>query len=874
MWILLSLLIVAAESAATNDTPHPYANEVFRCDFAEGWDANYDRWPDGWSRRRGEGYPHFIEINLVDDPDGTPRRCLEMVLDGGAATVYSPPIDVRSSHTYVFDGWIKTAGLRHDEAYFTITMLDAQRRRLDTFRSSAVGGTSDWTRAQLGPVWSSHPDAHYAVIGMHLAPTVAPDLKGKAWFTDLWMGSLPRLALGSNASLDLHDSPEQVEIRCDISGLTNLEWTAQLTLEGPNGQLIDEAVYALSDAQPEVDQRVASKDDDSSVEPSDTPPAASYSSSIRWQPTISRVGFYRVRATILGSQGPVQQRELDLAVIEPQQAAPRGEFGWTLPQGDHPLPLPTLAQLLGQVGVHWVKFPMWYDASDATRTTDLTWFTERLRSQGIGTIGLLYRPPASVRAQFGDSASLSAADLLTTPQEVWYPSLETVMLRTSLSVRRWQLGDDRDTSLVGFHDLERRIAELKAKLDEVGHDVQLGFGWNWLDQSPVSDVPWRFQTMSADPPLTDEELTAYLSLPPPQTERHVALEPLDRDQYDTPTRAADLVWRMLAAKTGGADAIFLPDPFNDRHGLMKSDGTPGALLLPWRTTALALAGTEYLGSLTLPGGSHNAVFVRADTAVMVVWNEQPTREELYLGEDVSQVDIWGHRTALPLDEGRQSVEVGPLPTFVVGLNRPIAEWRMAFQFERERLPSVFGTPHAQALQIQNFFPGGAGGRMRLITPSEWFVSPHSFDFELAAGEVALRPLEILFPFNADSGLHRVEAEFELTADRAYRFSAYRQIGVGLGDVVVELGTQLLENGDLLVEQRLTNHTDQPISFTCNLFAPQRRRIRQQILRIPRGTDVTTYRLTDGAELIGQMLWLRADEVGGQRSLNYHVRATE
>ena len=89
---------------------------------------------------------------------------------------------------------------------------------------------------------------------------------------------------------------------------------------------------------------------------------------------------------------------------------------------------------------------------------------------------------------------------------------------------------------------------------------------------------------------------------------------------------------MLAAKTGGADAIFVPNPFDDQQGLMKADGSPGALLLPWRSTALALSGAEYLGSIVLPEGSHNAVFVRDDTAVMVVWHERPTRERLYLGE--------------------------------------------------------------------------------------------------------------------------------------------------------------------------------------------------------------------------------------------------
>ena len=517
MWILLSLLIVAADATATNDTPWPYADEVFHCNFGSSWDTNYDRWPDGWSRRTGRGYPHFLDINLTDDPTRPERRCLEVELNGGAAAVYSPPVEIRSSQTYLLTVQVRTADLRHDRASVSITMLDAQRRRLDTYTSLPLVETNDWTTLRIGPVASSHPDAQFAVIGLHVDPTTTPDLKGKAWFSDIQLSSLPRLALGSNASLDLHHGLGEVEIRCDISGLSQRDWTAQLVLEDPYGRIVDQQSFSLADAEPDLDVALpfVYPRDATGEEGDEVARVAPlrYGSSVRWQPKIPRVGFYRVRATIEGPRGLVQQREFELAVIEPIEPAPRGEFGWSPPQGAHPLPLPTLAQLLSQVGVHWVKFPMWYDATDPTHTAELMWFTERLRSQGIGTIGLLHRPPPSVRAQFGDSASLSAADMLTTPLEVWYPSLETVLLRTSLSVRRWQLGTDLDTSLVGFHGLENRVAHLKSKLDQVGHDVQLGFGWNWLHERPSNRVPWRFQTMSANPPLTDRELTAYLSLP-------------------------------------------------------------------------------------------------------------------------------------------------------------------------------------------------------------------------------------------------------------------------------------------------------------------------------------------------------------------------
>jgi hypothetical protein len=49
---------------------------------------------------------------------------------------------------------------------------------------------------------------------------------------------------------------------------------------------------------------------------------------------------------------------------------------------------------------------------------------------------------------------------------------------------------------------------------------------------------------------------------------------------------------------------------------MQVDGTPAELFLPWRTTATAISGGEYLGQMQLPGGSINHVFVRDGEAIL------------------------------------------------------------------------------------------------------------------------------------------------------------------------------------------------------------------------------------------------------------------
>ena len=119
------------------------------------------------------------------------------------------------------------------------------------------------------------------------------------------------------------------------------------------------------------------------------------------------------------------------------------------------------------------------------------------------------------------------------------------------------------------------------------------------------------------------------------------MDPLDRVTYDLETRACDLVNRMVSAKVCSADGIFLSDPFDSHQGILNEDATPDDLFVPWRTTAQLLSGAEYLGELQLPGQTRNRVFKKGDQAMMVLWNETPTTETLFLGTNGSLVNLWG-----------------------------------------------------------------------------------------------------------------------------------------------------------------------------------------------------------------------------------------
>lgn len=246
---------------------------------------------------------------------------------------------------------------------------------------------------------------------------------------------------------------------------------------------------------------------------------------------------------------------------------------------------------------------------------------------------------------------------------------------------------------------------------------------------------------------------------------------------------------------------------------------------------------------------------------MVIWNDREVIENLYLGEDVRQCDIWTqHRAAA--QQNQQAIHVGPVPSFVTGVSEPIARWNMAIKFEKTQLPSVFGVPQQNTYTLKNFFAGcrwsGTANYARHQTCCACSIS------NWPLGEEVQQPLTITLPFDASSGRQNIRIDFEINADRHYEFSVYRHLNVGLGDVTLDCSHHLSDDGDLIVEQFVDNQSADEVSFKCLLFAVDRPRLVSQVVRLGKDRDAKVYRFPNGRQLIGKTLMLRAEEIGGSQ----------
>ena len=865
---LTSLLILTALAATASEERHVEAVEVYACDFSE--DANYDRWPDDWQRQRGPQWPFYVQIGLKEDAEAVAKQCLKIDGNGGSASVSSPTIAVSHKFSYVVEARLRSENLKHSRVQVRIDFSDESGQVLESQTSPWFKNTKGWTKIHIGPISIAHPEVQQAKVTLLVERGEHVDLAGQVSLDDVWVARLPRMTVRTNSSFNVYTDTRDVVVTCNLSGI--LEKDPDIHFE-----LLDASSHRLKDTSIQLDGRLITEriSKASDIVRKSISKVKGYEGSTEWRPPIQEFGFYRVKVSMQTQRGTLEERVISLAVVPPMNEKAQGEFGWSLAGDKIPLSHEQLVELLPRVAVNWIKLPVWYGESEPERGEQLILLAEQLAAKDIEIVGVIDRPPLDLDLGKQTAADTTIADLLMSDEDhsSWLPSLDAVLTRLSLRVRWWQLGVDHDTSFSDFRNLEYDIGALRAQLFRFGQEVKLGLGWPWHAMaSDAKKATWDFQQLSASPALTGNEISTYLSLPKRQgVARWAMVEPLSRKNYDLETRTRDLVEQILAAKIHGADGIFVTTPFDNQQGLMTEEGTPGELLLPWRTTASLLSGAKYLGQIRLPGRSENHLFENAHGEVlMVVWNRQPQEEVLYLGEAVRIIDVWGRDTTPQQQDYRQVIHADPSPKFVVGLDPHVAKWRMQANLTENHIPSIMGYEHPNSFEITNTFDQGAGGSVELIAPEDWQVLPPKLTYKLAADERTRRPFHIVLPFDANSGEAVLRADFNFSATRAYRFSIYRDIKVGDQDIELELHTHIDEKRRLVVEQRMINHSGKFADFKCLLYAQDRRTQKMHVFRLGSSYDLQTYYFPNGQELLGTKLWLSAEEIEGTRVLNHRV----
>ena len=266
------------------------------------------------------------------------------------------------------------------------------------------------------------------------------------------------------------------------------------------------------------------------------------------------------------------------------------------------------------------------------------------------------------------------------------------------------------------------------------------------------------------------------------------------------------------------------------------------------------------------------MFYGLSGTIMVVWNETPGEELLFLGKDSVIINAWGKKTRPEIDNVRHRVPVGPVPVFVTNLHHDVAMIRTKCTLETPDIPSRYGEQIPNTLYFTNTTGESLNGWLTMVPPPGVTVEPKAVQFHLMGGETLERPVTFHLDAQAISGKQTLRVDVQANLQDAPIFGVYLPIHIGGGDVSIDLSTRLNRNNELEVQQAFINEGQRLANFTCTLYIPNRPLQKMQIRSQGFGRADYTYTIPNGQMLIGKQLRVIAREINGRRVLRYEITA--
>jgi hypothetical protein len=652
-------VLTASEIAA------PIGKTVFRCNFDRAWDRNYDDWPDRWDRITGPDYPKYVEIAIVGEkfPD---ERFLQIHLDGGRVGLLSPSIPISDKSTYRFSGQVRLRATQFDEAFFTISFFDNDKKPLGSFFSRKIEKTGGWMTLSIAPIEPPSASARFLRIGLFVTPTTKADLSGTVDFRDLRLARLPRLRLSSSSKLGLIDLQDKNQIIGQLTGVepsSNKSATVALAVFGPFDQLLDRR---------EINVPLE-------IEPEGKAEGALASGRFVWAAPIAQAGYYRVDARLLNKSAEGAKKAslcrdtLSLNILAQFASSPKSPFGWSLGRLPSTSDSANSQTLVANSGIGWIKLPI-ADFSEMSKSQidQLNLLCDQLKSNSQRIVGVLDQ---------GETMT----DTIETDREQVEKSLRQTLERFVSRIGWWQLGADTDMSLNHKEDWQEKVAEIKKLFDQLAPKPRLGIPW-----SRSATIPSFISHDRANRGRIIDFLSIYL--PADATRGNLAsqldetysqqlplwvtIRPLEPDGNLFSDRLADLVTRMIKLKIAGVDAIYLADPLSPGSGLVDCEGRPNRFFLPWRTTALMLGSATPAGSVELRDNRlENRLFIGPGGPTLVVWSRDPHGEPIRFDLDsidpkTTAIDPFGTKLSpLIVSNGVRFIPIGPVPIFLVDISQ-------------------------------------------------------------------------------------------------------------------------------------------------------------------------------------------------------------
>ena len=849
-------------------------------------------------------------------------------LDGGQFQARTNTFPADADYRYTLSCDLRCEGLLHDRVSVELVFLDSEDQTLRTIPLGPISGTKPWrtlVNTAAAPTQTTNMFLRLSVLG---GKDGLEDIRGRIGFDNLSVTASPQLKLTTDQVRGVYLQDDTIVATAAATGTGPRDHAIEFVVtDALHREVLRQRATIRQD--PSGDTKPLTKTARWTLPPL---PAGAYHLSA--QSAQSAEWANSGNSTPFRSGDPLRA-ETTFAVLDPRLTGPpHGVFGWTLQRAIDPQdPAKPFAEFLRQSGAAWLKYPCWIPPRPQSGIERLLDVLNQVRTQDIQTVGMLDRPPINPRVPRSrfvsktDAANLSnvtresptvelrhdlstaaparywtdsvdasadrgrqsnrgrqsrtAAGIVNHLREIdqWQPDLSPVMSQLTVDQVRWQLGRDDDYSFLQRGSLQKPIEVIAEGLRGFGQPLRIALPWPWTEPTlGGADNAWQTYCLGSRQPMSAPELDAALSgLAPSAIDGGsvwVSLQTIPADRYTNRDRIIDLVSRMIAVKSHPVTAAFLTDADAPATGIVTKDGRPGPLYLPFRTTSRLIGNLRRAGSLDLQPDVRSSIFIGKDTAVLILSSPQPDTVNLYLGEDVQIVDVWGRiRPAALLDENgsrRHTVQTGPLPIFIINPDPVLLAFRTGVRLSRHRLDAVLGENQSVSVQFTNPTADTLTGEMRVEGPRSWHIQSDR-QWQSAPRSIQTIDANVVLSNTVKIGDYRLPLRFDFDGDPQRSITEYRSVSVGARGLKLRSSRRILPDNRLRVRIEMTNTSVRDQRYDCLLFPPPGRRYQMQTLTIQPGTTTTAdFYWRDATDLLSETMLLRAVQQDGDQVLNYDV----
>lgn len=867
--LLLALLAGRAGAQAGSDV----SRVVRQFDFEERDRGNVEDLPMDWIKVEGPGRPHYVNGRLANDEAFSGRYSFKFELNGGSL-VYRYPhghVRVHPGASYRVSAMVKTDALPNARARLSVHFVDRDNRTIKSgtrHSSPFVSTNGEWGRVSvdaLAPDGAEWLEVELGLLQPSLyrdtslgdAALFDQDITGRAWFDEVTVAQVPRVRLSTVRAGNVFPRRERMVVRAQINDRLTDDLVGQLTVTDAEGRRVYQRSGSLE------------------MGPKDAHGTRSTDIAIGELPA----GWYRASLRLSSRGVDVADESIELIQLPDDYTSLEPDPRFGVIATDLPFAAwDDLPHLLPTVGAARVKLAVWSNEGEveSSKQVDFARVLETLRDLRITPTACFIAPPPALADAIGGN---SWQQLLKAPPETWQPQLAYLVARYSGYLDRWQFGMDADAQqFVSNPAMRQAYGLMHDQFRRLVDKPDLAMPWPaWFDMEGTLPATVALNVPSD---VLPHQLPLYINdLKKAEGQQlSISLQLLSREQYGRQAQMRDFVQRIAYALSAGAERIDAPLPFDV---VRYEDGTvqkqPQEMLLVLRTIFSTLGGSTYRGPVPIDPEVEAFLFERpSGEGVMLVWTKSPTGSPktipVVLGNRPQRVDLMGNVSPVlrPKDAiGTTDVEVGPIPSFVVGIDGRLAQFRSSFKFDNPLVESSFQS-HRRMLSFTNPYPVAISGRIRMTGPQGWTVSPEVPNFHLNPGETYRGPVSIEFPYNSVAGAKTVMCSIDLQADRSQQIRVPVSLRLGLGDVGLET-IALRDGSDVIVQQMITNYTNKPIDYTAFVTLPGQARQERLLQGLkPGATIIKKYRFPNVKIAREQKLRSGVRETDGTRVLNDEV----